>query len=122
MSSGKKVLIVEDDFFIREMYQRALKLNGFEVLAADNGQQGIDQFDQEQPDLVLLDLMLPDINGIEVLRHIKQTNSTAPVVMLSNVDTEEIVNETMALGAHSYKIKANNSPLAVAQEVQQILG
>lgn len=122
MSLDKKVLIVEDDFFIREMYERALKLQGFEVFAADDGKQGIDLFDQEEPDLVLLDLMLPDISGMDVLRHIKEVNSTVPVVMLSNVDTEEIVNEAMALGAHSYKVKAQTSPIAVSQEVVKILG
>lgn len=125
MLPSQKVLIVEDDFFIRELYQRALSMHGLEVLTASDGKEAIELFDRERPGIVLLDVMLPELRGIEVLKYIKQKsaeNGNVPVVMVSNLDTEQSVQEALDLGAHSYKVKAQTSPIAIAQEVKAILG
>ncbi len=120
----KKVLIVEDDFFIRELYERALGLHGIAVVTAADGKEAIEVFEREKPNLVLLDVMLPEISGMEVLKYIKQKakeNNDVPVVMVSNLDTDESINEAMRLGANGYKVKANSNPVLIAQDVQQLL-
>jgi two-component system response regulator VicR len=121
---GKKVLVVEDDFFIRELYQRALTLHGMAVVVASDGKEAIVKFDQELPDLVLLDVMLPEVSGMEVLKYIKtkiDETKNIPVVMVSNLDTSDSINQAMTLGAYGYRVKSENTPVKIAQEVQGIL-
>lgn len=120
----RKVLVVEDDFFIRELYERALSMFGLVVVVASDGKEAVEIFDNEKPDLVLLDVMLPEISGMEVLKHIKQTareSGDVPVVMISNLDTDESINEALSLGAQSFRVKARVSPLAVAQDINNLL-
>jgi len=121
---GKKVLVVEDDFFIRELYQRALTLHGMEVVTASDGMEAIVKFDQELPDLVLLDVMLPEVSGMEVLKYIKtriDVSKNIPVVMVSNLDTSDSIEQAMSLGAYGYRVKSEHTPVHIAQEVQGIL-
>lgn len=120
----RKVLVVEDDFFIRELYERALSMFGLMVVTASDGKEAIDIFEKESPDIVLLDVMLPEISGMEVLKFIKnkaKQTGDVPVVMISNLDTDESINEALSLGASSYKVKARVSPLAVAQDIDTLL-
>lgn len=119
---SKKVLIVEDDFFIRELYQRALSMHGLTVLTASDGKEALERFDAEHPDLVLLDIMLPQLSGMEVLQYIRQqTEINIPVIMVSNMDTAESIAQAKQLGANDYKVKAEITPIKMAQEVNDIL-
>jgi len=119
---SKTVLIVEDDFFIRELYQRALVMYGLTVLTAADGKEALEKFDESHPDLVLLDIMLPQLSGMEVLQYIRQQKEiNVPVIMVSNMDTAESIAQAKQLGANDYKVKSEITPLRIAQEVSDIL-
>jgi DNA-binding response OmpR family regulator len=117
---AKTVLVVEDDFFIRDLYRIALEKKGNKVVTATTGQEAIDAFNTLDPDVVLLDIMLPDFNGIEVLKHIREKSDAkgkTPVIMVTNLDTPESMNQALQLGANDYWIKSAKDPMTVAEEV-----
>ncbi len=117
---AQKVLLVEDDFFIRDVYRMALEQKGYQVLLAEDGKQALEIYDRELPDLVLLDIMLPRLGGMEVLKYIrKKADKTGktPVIMMTNLDTAESVEQAMELGATQYWLKSTKDPIAVASEI-----
>lgn len=119
----KKILLIEDDELIREMYESELKKAGFEVTAFTKGEEGLKVLQQEQFDLILLDIMLPGINGLEILKQIKQNPQTKnlKVVLLTNLGQETIIKQGYALGATGYLIKAAYNPDQVIQEVKNFV-
>lgn len=118
-----KILLVEDDTFIRDIYQSELTKNGFEVTAFASGEEALQTLEQKEFDLALLDIMLPGINGIDVLKRIKQNPKTQnlQVVMLTNLGQETVVKEGLDTGAVGYLIKASYNPDQLVQEVRKIL-
>lgn len=118
MLIGKKILLVEDDDFIRELYVIYLKDDGYAVTEARNGQEGVDKFKQEFFDLVLLDILLPEKDGITVLTEIKKHNPKIPVVMLTNLASENMVNKSFELGASGYLLKARITKKDLINEVR----
>lgn len=120
---NNKILLVEDDSFIREMYQDELKKNGFEVAAYASGEEGLKALEQNQFDLILLDIMLPGINGLETLKQIKinpKTNNLK-VVILTNLGQETIIKESFDIGAIGYLIKSAYNPDQIIQEVKKFI-
>ncbi len=119
-----RILLVEDEQFIRDIYKRQLEKEGFMVDCFSNGQDALNSVAQNTYNLALLDIMLPEMNGLEILKKIKQNVITQkiPVVMLTNLGQEEIIKEGFTLGAQGYLIKASCSPNQVVQEVNNILG
>jgi DNA-binding response OmpR family regulator len=115
-----KILLVEDDEVIRELYERQLKKAGFEVETAPNGQTGLEMTKAKNYDLVLLDMMMPVMNGIEMLRKMKERGDLSPVVFLTNLGQESIMEEGKKLGAISYIIKASYPPKELIVEIKQI--
>lgn len=111
---SKTILIVEDESDIRDMLRLRLKKEGFEVLTADNGQHALGVFDEGRPDLVILDLMLPFLGGMEVLRAIRKTQQT-PVLILSAKGEESDVIVGLELGADDYVVKPFSMPVLVAR-------
>lgn len=79
----KKILLVDDDESIQLLYQEELQEEGYEVVSAMNGEEALEQFRQKEPDLVILDIQMPGLNGIEVLRQLKTINSAIPVILSS---------------------------------------
>lgn len=120
---NKKILLVEDDNFIREMYQDELQRNGFEVAAYESGEEGVKASQENQFDLVLLDIMLPGINGLEVLKQIKTNPQTKnlKVVILTNLGQETIIKEGFKIGAIGYLIKSSYNPDQIIQEVKRFI-
>lgn len=118
-----KVLIIEDEQFIREIYKRQIEKAGYSVDGYGNGKEGLLALQQNHYDLVLLDIMLPDLNGLEILKEAKQNSATkdVPIILLTNLGQDEIIKEGFKLGAQSYLIKASYTPDQVVQEVQNIL-
>ena len=98
-------LIIDDEELTLHTISRGLRQDGFEVFTALNGEDGLEQFHAEKPDLILLDIVLPGIDGIEVLRQIKQANPTAIVIMMSAYHLVERAVEAMKLGAFDYLVK-----------------
>jgi DNA-binding response OmpR family regulator len=118
-----KILIVEDDKFLRELIAKKLKNEGFDVVEAVNGEEGLKKIKEERPDLVLLDLILPGIDGFEVLARVKEDPNLAqiPVIILSNLGQREEVERGLKLGARDYLIKAHFTPGEIVEKIKNIL-
>lgn len=119
----KKILLVEDEDFIRELYTRQLTKAGFAVKSAVDGQSGLDTLKAEQFDLLLLDIMLPGMNGLQLLREFKTQNPNSPMItiLLTNLGQEAVIKEGFELGAQAYLIKASYTPDQVVSEVKNAL-
>lgn len=120
---AKKILIVEDDKFLRDLITQKLSAENFEVAIAQDGEEGIRKIEEEKPGLVILDLLLPAIDGFEVLKRMKANPKIAdtPVIILSNLGQKEDVERGMALGAKDYMIKAHFTPNEVVDKVKKLL-
>ncbi|MBI2596798.1 response regulator [Candidatus Daviesbacteria bacterium] len=121
--SQKKILLVEDEDFIRELYVRQLTKEGFPVKSAVDGQSGLNMLKGETFDLLLLDIMLPGINGLQLLREFKTQNPNSPMItiLLTNLGQEAVIKEGFELGAQAYLIKASYTPDQVVNEVKNAL-
>lgn len=119
----KKILLVEDEDFIRELYTRQLTKAGFTVKSAIDGQTGLNTLKSEQFDLLLLDIMLPGMNGLQLLREFKTQNPTSQMItiLLTNLGQEAVIKEGFELGAQAYLIKASYTPDQVVNEVKNAL-
>ncbi len=119
----KKILLVEDEDFIRELYERQLTKAGFAVKTAPDGQSGLDILKTEPFDLLLLDIMLPGINGLQLLREFKTQNPASKMItiLLTNLGQEAVIKEGFELGAQAYLIKASYTPDQVVSEVRNAL-
>ena len=120
---SKKILVVEDDKFLRELMTHKLDLIGYDVSSAVDGEKGVIAAGEVKPDLILLDLILPGIDGFEVLQKIKANPeiSSIPVVVLSNLGQKEDIEKGLKLGAIDYMIKAHFTPNEIAQKAKSIL-
>ena len=118
-----RVLLIEDEDFIRDSYKRELTLEGFQTDIAANGKEGITLLSHNTYDLLLLDIMLPDTNGFEILRMVKADprHEKAIIVLLSNLGQDEVVKEGFKLGAEGYFIKASLTPQEVVKELKNLL-
>jgi DNA-binding response OmpR family regulator len=105
----QRILVVEDDRFLRKAADAALRRQGFTVLVASDGEEGLRVARSELPDLVLLDLIMPGLQGFEVLKLLKEdaTTSSIPVIILSNLGQDSDVKKAMEAGAVDYLVKAN---------------
>lgn len=121
--TAKKILLVEDEDFIRELYSRQLTKAGFSVKSAVDGQSGLNTLKSEQFDLLLLDIMLPGMNGLQLLREFKTQYPNAPMItiLLTNLGQEAVIKEGFELGAQAYLIKASYTPDQVVNEVKNAL-
>lgn len=119
----KKILIVEDDKFLRELIKRKLIGEGFEVVEAIDGEEALKKVKEEKVDLVLLDLILPSIDGFEVLSRIKENPDlvSLPVIILSNLGQREEIERGLKLGAVDYLVKAHFTPGEIIEKIKSIL-
>src|SRR4030042_1224805 len=117
----KKILVIEDDKFLRELICQKLIKEGYQVVEAIDGEEGVKKIKEEKPNLVLLDLILPGIDGFEVLTKAKEDPSLAeiPVIILSNLGQKEDVERGMKLGAVDYLIKAHFTPGEIIDKVKK---
>ena len=120
---SKKILIIEDDKFLRELIAKKLRSEDYEVTEALDGEDGVAKAKELKPDLVLLDLILPGIDGFNVLAKIKEDPVTnqAPVIILSNLGQQEEVERALNLGATDFLIKAHFTPSEIIEKINQIL-
>lgn len=118
-----KILIVDDDENLSLIFETTLQKNGFQTVLALNGKTGIDKAKIEKPDLILLDQVLPDIAGNEILKTLKADSETQhiPVIILSNFSQEELVKEAIDNGAADYIFKYQVEPQDLADKVKQAL-
>lgn len=122
-SGGKTVLVVEDDQFLRDLIVRKLDEEGLTTLQAIDGEEGLRLVREKKPAIVLLDLILPGIDGFEVLARLKTDSSVVniPVVILSNLGQKDDIDRGLKLGATDYLIKAHFTPGEIVQKVKDIL-
>jgi DNA-binding response OmpR family regulator len=120
---GKRVLVVEDEQALREMYATWLQSAGFDVIVADNGISGLEKVMHEEPDLLLLDILLPKKDGLEVLNEIRRNPKTAklPVIILSSLDQDFEKKQGISLGATHYLVKTAISPELLFKTIHAIL-
>lgn len=119
----KRILIVEDDKFLRELIAQKLVKEDYEISEAVDGEEGMKKIKEEKPDLVLLDLILPGIDGFEVLSQMKEDTALAPipVIILSNLGQKEDVERGLKLGAVDYLIKAHFTPGEIIEKIKNVL-
>lgn len=120
---AKTILIVEDDRFLRELIVQKLIKENYEISEAVDGEEGLKKIKEEKPDLILLDLILPGIDGFEVLSRMKEdpTLSQIPVIILSNLGQKEDVERGLKLGAVDYLIKAHFTPGEIIDKIKVAL-
>ena len=118
-----KILVVEDDKFLRELLVRKLEGEGLSTVTAADGTEALQKMEETMPKLVLLDLILPGIDGFDVLKKMKENPAIAniPVIILSNLGQKEEVEKGLKLGANDYMIKAHFTPDEIVEKVQKIL-
>ena len=118
-----KVLIVDDDNFLLDMYSLKFRESGFIVEVARSGSEAIEKIKEMNPDVILLDIVMPQPDGFEVLRSLRQEKSAegAIVVILTNLGQKEDVERGLALGANDYIIKAHFTPSEVVNKVKGLL-
>ncbi len=109
MAAPKKILLVEDDFLLLEMYAITLSGEGYAVFKASDGQEGLDLIKQERPDLVLLDLSMPSVSGFQVLADLHEHGDRTPVIVISNTDEASAIERCRELGAKEYIVKAKTN-------------
>ncbi len=115
---SKKVLIVDDAVFMRMMVKDILEKNGYEVVGeAENGQVGVELFKETNPDIVTMDITMPEMNGIEALKEIKKHDSNAKVIMCSAMGQQAMVMDAIKEGAIDFIVKPFN-----AERVLEALG
>ena len=118
-----KILIIEDDKFLRELIAKKLSGENFTIAEAVDGEEGIKKVKSEKPDLILLDLILPGIDGSDALSKIKDdpTLGSIPVIILSNLGQREDVERGLKLGAVDYLVKAHFTPNEIIDKVKNAL-
>jgi DNA-binding response OmpR family regulator len=118
-----KILIIEDEKTLLEMYSLKLEKEGFAVVKATNGEAGIEAAKKTNPDVILLDVMMPKIDGFAVLEKLKKfkTFSQTPIILMTNLGQEEDIKKGKRAGATDYLVKSENTPAQVAAKVGEIL-
>ncbi len=118
-----KIAIIEDDAVISQMYRMKFEAEGFEVEVATNGKIGVDLVEKMRPDIILLDLRMPEMDGAEALGLIRQHDwgKHLPVLILTNVGEEEAPEELKKLNVLSYIVKADLTPSQVTAKVKEVL-
>lgn len=119
----KKILIVEDEKILAEMYRDKFTRAGFKVISAIEAKEGLASAKKERPDLILLDILLPNESGIYFLSQLKKDSEIAsiPVVAFSNFDDPETKSQAKKLGVKEYVIKTNYTPQEVVEKVKNYL-
>lgn len=120
---AKKILFIEDESALQNAISETLKGEGYELTSALDGETGLQMVIKNKPDLVLLDLILPKINGFDVLKKIRENPETAhiPVIILSNLEGSKDVERALALGATTYLVKTNYKLDEVVEKIRSVL-
>lgn len=118
----KKILIIEDDRFLRELMSRKLLNLGYDVALAVDGEDGLNKIAEVRPDIALLDLIMPGMNGFEVLEKAKSNPeiSDIPIIVLSNLGQREDIDRALELGALDFMVKAHFTPQEIMEKVEKI--
>jgi DNA-binding response OmpR family regulator len=119
----RKVLIVEDDLDLASIYQKQFEMDGYEAILAGNGQEGVEKANSEKPDLILLDILMPIMNGMEALVKLKADPKTKeiPVIIMTVLGDKDKIDKALALGAVDYLIKSDVVPSEIVDKAKKVL-
>lgn len=119
----KKIMIVEDDVFVMDIYQTKLAQEGFEIIPALNGVEAMEKLQTITPDLMLLDIIMPYMDGLEVLRKVKADErlKNIPVILLTNLSQKDDIDKGLGLGANDYLIKSHFTPSEVLEKIKEYI-
>ena len=117
------VLLIEDDSFLANIYKTKFEMEGFKVSVSEDGESGIEDAKRKHPDLVLLDVLLPKLDGFTVLKKLKEDAALKdiPVILLTNLGQKDDVDKGLELGAEDYLIKAHFKPSETVEKVKAVL-
>jgi len=123
MAEKPYILIIEDDPYILKMYELKLGMEGYEVKTAVNGKIGVEKVGEKKPDLILLDILMPEMDGFEVLEHLKGYPDTKnlPVLVLSNLGQEDHINKVMSFGVQGFIVKSQYTPSQVVDAIKGVI-
>ncbi len=121
MPDARKILVVEDEAPIAKLLSTKLGLTGYEVKTAGDGQIALDLMSGEKFDLVLLDLMMPNVDGFQVLAELKKRNDATPVIVATNLNQPNDISRVMELGCTNYYVKADTSLDQIVENVRSVL-
>ena len=123
MDKKNKILIVDDDEYVVKALSDHLGRKGYQTITASNGEEGLRAVEESVPDLVLLDVIMPKMDGITLLRELKKNSATEsiPVIMITNLDNKESDTEANNLGAAAYLVKTNYGLDEVTKKIEEIL-
>jgi len=118
-----KILLVEDDPFLIDIYMTKLKSEGFDLLSAKDGEEALEKIKKDKPALIILDIVLPNMDGWQVLKQIKNIKGAEKIkiLVLSNLGQKEEVEKGLRLGADKYLIKSNFTPSQVVAELKELV-
>ncbi len=119
----KKILLIEDEEMLANMYETKFQNEGFEIVKALDGAEGLKLSEEVNPDFILLDIIMPKMDGFSVLKELKENDKTKniPVILLTNLGQEEDIKRGKEHGAISYLVKANTTPAEVVERVKKEL-
>ena len=121
---GEKILIVDDDQFIRELYAEVLYGEGYDIQTAIDGEDGLAKLQKGGFDLVLLDIMMPKMDGLQVLDALSKhppESPNGPIIVLTNISHDPIIEDAAKKGSHAYLVKAEITPAELSEHVKKYL-
>jgi CheY-like chemotaxis protein len=116
----KKILIAEDDFFIRDIYGKVFSLSGYDVQVAVDGMDALDKIKAQQYDMILLDIMMPRMTGIDVLKNVRGLTTplkSTPIFIITNLGQQNVIEEAFKLGMDGYILKSQVTPQQIVEEI-----
>src|SRR5882672_9502180 len=116
----RKILIAEDDFFIRDIYSKVFSLSGYQVEVAVDGIDALEKIKKQQYDMILLDIMMPRMTGIDVLKNVRSLTTTtkdSPIFIITNLGQQNVIEEAFKLGMDGYILKSQVSPQQIVEEI-----
>ncbi|HWY79124.1 MAG TPA: response regulator [Candidatus Sulfotelmatobacter sp.] len=116
----RKILIAEDDFFIRDIYSKVFSLSGYDVQVAVDGTDALEKITSQKYDMVLLDIMMPRMTGIDVLKNVRALTTPAkdiPIFIITNLGQQNVIEEAFKLGMDGYILKSQVSPQQIVDEI-----
>jgi CheY-like chemotaxis protein len=122
---AKKVIVIDDDLYIRELYEEIIKDEGYKVDTAANGEEAYNKLKIGGYDLILLDIMMPKMDGLGIMDALKKNPppiKNGPIILLTNLDHEPLIKDAMSRGAAAFIIKADITPADLLVQVKKYLG
>lgn len=118
-----KVLVIEDDSLIVRLYQKVFSFEGYEFVSANGGEEGLVRAENDNPDVILLDIMMPKMDGLVVLEKLKENpkTRTIPIVILTNLIDDSVCTKALSMGASGYLVKSELPNHQIVEEVKRFL-